>query len=159
METKTAAQVVGGIAALFVGWKIYRKLKPSGTDKADTNEAVANTDFIKKNKAILDKYIKIKKPTYSDAMYAGWKTALYKAMDGVGTNFDAIKNIMGYMMSDTDIVKLIDTFGIMNRKTNDPLSSGAEPLSLPSWFNEELDANQIYQINKIFSDKRIGFRF
>lgn len=159
METKTVGQFVGGVAALFIGYKIYRKLNPSGTDKADKDESVANTAFIKNNKAILDKYIKIKKPTYPDNMYVGWKTALYKAMDGVGTNVDAIKNIMGYMMSDTDVVKLIDTFGIMNRKTNNPLSSDATPLSLPGWFNEELTANQLYDVNKILSDKRIGFRF
>lgn len=152
----TGAGVIIGGFALF---KLYRAFNPSGTTNADKDEKVANTEFLKNNKAILDRYIKIKKPTYQDNMYLGWKNALYKAMDGAGTNFDAIKNILGYMKSDTDIVKLIDVFGIMNRKTNNPFSSDATPLALPGWFGEELNANQIYELNKILSDKRIGFRF
>jgi len=156
---KTPLTIVGIGAGLFIGYKAYKKLFPSGTDKADKNEAVANTDFITKNKNILSQYQKIKKQTYPDSMYAGWKTALYKAMDGVGTNTDAIKNIMGYMFSDTDVVKLIDTFGIMNRKTNNPFSSEAIPLALPGWFAEELSANEIFDINKILSKRNIGFRF
>lgn len=156
---KNIATGAGVIIGGFGLYKLYRAFNPSGTDNADKDETAANTSFINNNKKILAQYIKIKKPTYPDNMYLGWKNALYKAMDGVGTNFDAIKNIMGYMKSDTDVVKLIDVFGIMNRKTNNPLSSGATPLSLPGWFGEELDSNQIYQINKILSDKRIGFRF
>lgn len=156
---KTVGTVIGIGAGVFIGYKVYRKMFPSGTDSADKNEAAANTDFINKNKSILKAYEKIKKPTYSDNYYAGWKTALYKAMDGVGTNFDAIKNIMGFMQSDTDVVKLIDAFGIMNRKNNNPFSSDATPLALPGWFAEELNANQIFDINKILTNKKIGFRF
>lgn len=158
-QLKIGATVLGVGLGAFILYKGYRVLFPSGTTTADKTEATANTDFITKNKSILKQYEKIKKPTYPDAYYAGWKTALYKAMDRTGTNFDAIKNIMGYMMSDTDVVKLIDTFGIMNRKTNNPFSSEAVPLSLPAWFGEELSAGQTFDLNKILSAKKIGYRF
>lgn len=150
---------IGVVGGLFLLYKGYRMINPSGTTKADNQEATANTDFVKKNKTLLDKYIKLKKPTYADSYYAGWKAALYKAMDGAGTSVPVIKNIIGYMMSDTDVVKLIDAFGIMNRKTNNPFSSASTPLSLPAWFAEEMNDSDVYAINKILSDKKIGYRF
>lgn len=150
---------VGVVAGLWGAYKIYRSLNPSGTTKADNEEKAANTALVQDNKKLLDKYVKIKKPTYPDSYYAGWKTVLYKAMDGLGSSVPVIKNIMGYMQSDTDVVKLIDTFGIMNRKSNNPFSSEAVPLALPAWLNEELDDTDLHVVNKILSDKRIGYRF
>lgn len=156
---KTVVTVLGIGAGAFVLYKGYRMLNPSGTTKAENEEKAANTAVVQDNKKLLDRYVKLKKPTYPDSYYTGWKTVLYKAMDGIGSSVPVIKNVIGYMASDTDVLKLIDAFGIMNRKTNNPFSSEAVPLALPAWFNEELNDNELFEINKILSNKKIGYRF
>lgn len=151
--------VSGSAAALFLGYKGYKKLFPSGTDTADQEEKKANAESQKSSETLLTKYEKLKTPTYSNAMFTGWANSLYKSMDGVGTSYGAIINVMGYMQSDTDVLKLIVTFGVRNRKSNNPFSSEATPLTLPSWFAEELSDNEIANVNLILSKKRIGYRF
>ena len=157
------ARIAGGVVIVgvsgFILFKAYRHFFPSGTDKADKEESKANADTVKSANDLLSRYIKLKKPTFSDTMFKGWCDVLYKAMDGVGTNFGTIKNVIGYMSSDTDIVKLIVTFGIRNRKTNNQVSSEASPLNLNSWFAEELSDNEIFELNKLLSKKMIGYRF
>jgi len=159
IEFRAAAVLLTTSVAIFLGVKAYRKIFPSGTDKADKEESKANAESQKSAETLLTKYTKLKAPTYSNAMFTGWANSLYKSMDGAGTSFGTIKNVLGYMQSDTDVLKLIVTFGVRNRKTNNPFSSEATPLTLPSWFSEELSDNEIFELNKILAAKRIGYRF
>jgi len=162
-ETPPAGKIIMLLLGGFVAWKGYGLIKenlfPSGTTKADKGEETNNQQTVVENKKYLDKLVKLSKPTYSDAMYKGWADVLYKAMDGIGTSVPVINNVFGYMTTDTDVVKLIDTFGVRNRKTNNPFSSDATPLNLRSWLAEELASYEIDNLNKILYKKNIAYRF
>jgi hypothetical protein len=157
---KTVGTVVGIGVGLFAGWKIYKHFNPSGTERANRDEAAANTDFIKKNKEYLDQLIKKwRKPSYKDAMYSGWAKVLYTAMDQTGSSAGTVLNVFDKMKNDTDVVKLIDVFGIKNKKTINPFSSAATPMPLPDWINISLSSDDKKLLNKLLLSKLIAYRF
>jgi len=156
---KTVGTLAGIGAGIYFGRKLYKKIFPTGTEKADKEEKNANTETVTESKKYLDNLTKLKKPTYSDAIFKGWADVLYTAMDGVGTDFGAIVNVIKYMRSDTDVVKLVVTFGVRNKKTNNPFSSSSQALNLRAWFADELSNIEIGGLNKILAANKIAYRF
>ncbi len=156
-------RAVGGILTLaglsFIGFKVYRKIFPTGTDKANKEEANSNVDTVQSIDADIKRLSKIEKQSWTDATFKAWANVIYTAMDGVGTDFTKIENVIGNMRNTTDVLTLIKIFGIRNRKTGNPFSSEATPLNLRSWLTEELSDNEIFKLNKKLASKSIVYRF
>lgn len=156
-------KLVGGILAtagfIYIGVKTYRLIFPSGTTKANKEEANTNVDTVQSIDADIKKLSKIEKASWSEATFKAWANVLYTAMDGVGTDFAKIENVIGNMRNTTDVLTLIKIFGIRNRKTNNPFSSEASPLNLRSWLTEELSDSDLFKLNKKLASKSIVYRF
>ena len=97
--------------------------------------------------------------SYSDGQYQEFANSLWQAMDGWGTDNDKIMSVMDKMKNDTDILKLIDIYGI--RKISSGKGNPAPDLNdgLTAAFGDELSSSEINKINKKFEDKKIKFRF
>lgn len=89
------------------------------------------------------------KQTYLDSQYNSYADVLYTAMDGLGTNFDAIMRVFGAMKNDLDVAKLISAFGIK------------EDYNLTEWLADDLSDwfGEPEKLNKLLASKGITYRF
>lgn len=89
------------------------------------------------------------KQTYLDSQYNSYADALYTAMNGMGTNFDAIMRVFGAMKNDLDVAKLISAFGTK------------EDYNLTEWLADDLSdwLGEPDKLNKLLASKGITYRF
>ena len=60
----------------------------------------------------LDISIDKKNLSYDDNQYDAFAKTLYKAMDGMGTDEDAVSDVFSQMNTRSDVLKLISAFGV-----------------------------------------------
>lgn len=97
-------------------------------------------------------------PTYSDTQYESFAQVIYNAVDGWGTDEDAIYNVMQSMNNRADVLKLITAFGV--REWDDPAvpfqyKSG----SLSTALNADLNSSELSHVNSILQSKGINYQF
>ncbi len=98
-------------------------------------------------------------PTLPEAKLKDIANKLYEAMDGYGTNNEAIKNQIALLKNNDDFMGLVAAYGIKE------LSSGKyNPLpnfigNLPEAIANELSQSQISEINSILVKNSINIRF
>lgn len=79
--------------------------------------------------------------SYAEGQYKEWADQLYIAMKGAGTDEDTINAIMAKMKNDTDVLLLIDAFGVRDGEDLYEWIAGEYVFSVP--FNETLRNNGI----------------
>jgi hypothetical protein len=89
--------------------------------------------------------------TYTDNQYKDFANRLYTAMKGSGTDNSTIKDIFKQMNNITDVLKLVQTFGIRDGE------------NLQQWLDGEVHwfefTNIKKQINAILTEKGIFYKF
>lgn len=124
--------VIIGVAAYF-GNKLIKKItaaKPIEDVKDDVTQ-------LRKKQV----------PSYTDGQYNQYAQVLFSAMDGVGTDEEAIFRVMRYMKKDIDVAKLIVAFGVKGDNT------------LGAWLQDDLSSTDMEQVNKILANKGIKYQF
>jgi hypothetical protein len=94
--------------------------------------------------------------TYSEAQFDQFGDLLQAAMEGMGTDENAIYSVMDKMQSKLDVLLLIKAFGI--RYYQEFLNVG-ENYTLDQWFQNELSQSAIDDINAGLAAKGIVFYF
>lgn len=81
-------------------------------------------------------------PNYTDTQFNGWADSLHQAMDGQGTDEDAIKDVFHFMKNKADVLKLIKAFGIKDYTDDKLFVWNVKPLNLNEWLTTELDSEE-----------------
>ena len=124
--------IIAGVAIYF-GSKLFKNLSKKGS-LIQTKEDIL----------ILQQ---TQKQSYLDSQYTAYADVLFTAMDGFGTDEDAIFRVFTAMKNDLDIAKLINAYGL--RKDE----------SLAEWLQGDLSSSDMAKLNKILSTKGIKYQF
>ena len=101
----------------------------------------------KKLDELLDKEMSDENITLSDASLEMYAQKLYTAMEGGGTDEDAIYEVFGDMACKSDIIALIRTFGVRDGR------------NLVGWITSELNAKERTKLNSIIAANNINYKF
>jgi hypothetical protein len=141
-------------------------LKP----KKDLSDTKGSKDYLQQAKNILNNGLKQnqglpsaekdqqKLLTLPLSQYSQLATTLQTAMQGVGTNEDAVFRVFNQLSTNFDVLKLTEVFGMKNL-SNNPLGFGSESLNLIGWINAELSESEIRDLNKLLRSRQITFQF
>jgi hypothetical protein len=148
------AIVIVSLAGVSIGaYLIYKKIKNMAAEKDSKKEAGDIDDDLKKlTKAG-------KKLTLTPSQISGIANELFTAMNGYGTNYDAVLHAMVRVKNDVDLLAVVKSYGVRE------LSAGAwspEPNfkgTLGQAFVEELSAKEKLALNNMLARKGIGHRF
>lgn len=133
--TKIGLGVAGGAVVLIGGRYIYRKV----TRGKASNETIAATQTeaqqILKNNAHLPSDQQIR-ATATPAQMKIYANKLKKAMQGAGTDDDAVKDVASKINNDLDFLLLVDSFGVQD---DDDLATWLEDDGATEEFNAVLE--------------------
>lgn len=128
-KTKQGLIILIVLVAVFLAYKIVNNLlqsfgifdtKADTATKAAPKEAIKEIDAeikkitsdIAKSKVLTTAQKALIKPTYNKGTYATYAGGLFSAMNGVGTDTTAIENIFSNMKNRTDVLNLIQAYGV-----------------------------------------------
>lgn len=124
--------VIAGVAAWF-GNKLIKKIT-AAKPIDDVKDDVTN---LRRTQA----------PSYTDGQYNQFAQVLYSAMEGIGTDEEAVFRIIGYMKKDIDVAKLIVAYGVKGDET------------LGAWLQGDLSSSDMNKVNQILTSKGIKYQF
>ncbi len=133
IDTNKIIKIIVIIIAVVFGIRYFRKYMKKRKNKAVLNE--------------LDKDINVSKLTYHLSYYGIWANDLFNAMDGVGTDEQAIYDVFKKMKTKDDVLQLITAFGVQDNET------------LSQWLISELSSEERATLNRLLSDKNINYQF
>lgn len=94
---------------------------------------------------------------YTQTQLDSFADKLFMAMDGQGTDEDAVKEVFEYMQNKADVLELIKAFGI--RDYEDELFV-VYPYNLTQWLNADMDKADVKEyVNDILKSKNIKHSF
>jgi hypothetical protein len=155
--------IVGVGAVAFIGYQIYVTLK-NKQDLAKNLEAQKLADKeisdLKKNGIV---------PSLSPTQFEVFSAKISEAINGCGTDEDAIYQVFNSLKNRADILSLISAFGIRYYRP----CAGTDPISYTRWMinnntfggdlstllSYDLDSTEIAKINNILKAKNIDFTF
>jgi hypothetical protein len=157
--------MTAGAVILAVGgtYLIYRSIKKAA-DVSKANKA---------GKAAADELENLKRggiyPTLSDTTLENFCSALQNAMNGCGTDEDAVFSVFASLRNNADLLRLIMLFGVRFYEpcaASSPISylhwqwdSEAYGGDLPTWLTFDFSAADIEAINEILAGNRITIQF
>jgi hypothetical protein len=121
------------ILALIFGIVIYKKILAK----------VKGTRVIKD----LDQDIVTNNLSYPLSYYGIWAEDVYNAVEGMGTNEQAVFDIFKKLKNKDDVLQLITAFGIKDGET------------LSQWIIGDLGDDDKATLNRLLSDKNIDYQF
>jgi hypothetical protein len=143
---KSKAILIGIAVALilliliWIVGKNYGKIKASGVE-----------DVVEKAKKDIQK----NKLSFDPSWYESAADTIFRAMNGTGTDEDAIYRIFKLLNNKDDLLQLIISFGARESKTWYSRFKG----SLTEWIQDELDESEAKRLNKILTEKNIQYQF
>jgi hypothetical protein len=155
---------VGGIAIIgYITWNEIKKIKV----KKDLKEAMKVSNNAKSEANVLQR--KGMKASYGETQYESFALKLVEAMNGCGTTIDSVKQVFESMQNKTDVLRLIEFFGVRYYSpciASSPISyfrsyfdEKAFGGSLQTWLEYDLSSSEIENINNILKGKNIDFKF
>lgn len=133
---------------VYVGVKGIKKL----IDIAKSRELLSDSDT--QIKALQQNG---QQQNFSNAQYTAWAEAIAQAMNGYGTDEQAIENIIMQLHNDVDCYKLIQAFG--TRTVTGGWGIGDFTGNLAQCFASELDSGEIQDMNRNLRTRGITFQF
>jgi len=98
-------------------------------------------------------------PTYPASQFYAWANRIENAFFDIGTDEEAVFQIIGSLRNNADFLKLKEAFGT-REYTGGFLPGFVSPdLTLDGWIQQELDGSDINELNSILSRKGITYRF
>lgn len=155
-ELPTWAKGVFGVAVLagigIVGYGIYKKVHKTSQEK----QAL---ESIKDVNADIRKLLKYEKPSYIQSQYSGFADALFEAMQGLGTENDALTATFNKMKNTLDVLYLNQAFGIRDYKDDSLFGFNVKEMNLNQWISAELDDSEKKELNEMLSKKGIKYQY
>lgn len=146
----------GVLALLIVVVIIYIAIQAKNIVKG-ISDKIAEKKAEAETKSELKDYAKQGiKPSYPDSQFKAWSHKLQAAMDGFGTDEEAIYDVFRLMKNDADVLKLIDAYGT---RTFPGMWGGEVSFTLSSALQSELTRPEITKLNGILETAGIAYRF
>ena len=156
--TRGLVTVVGVGIGLFIIYKIYKKVQettsgivtPETAAKQEDRGWSRDIDKLNQNPAT--------RATITKAQAASFASSIHAALDGYGTDEDAIYAIFRHLKNDADFAEVANAYGTRE------VSSGAwnpEPNfngSMSAALTSEMSSDEKAVANKILADKKISYR-
>ncbi len=95
----------------------------------------------------IENLVDTKKLSYPLAKYQLFADSLFTAMDGLGTNLEAVGNVFNQINNINDLYQLIATFGVKKDE------------NLPQWIQGDLSWIEIRGLNLRLTEKGINYQF
>jgi len=121
------------IIALIFGLIIYKDLRKRSSGKSAIKE--------------LDKDIDTNHLSYPRSYYGIWAQDVYRAVNGMGTDEQAVFDVFKKMKNKDDVLQLITSFGVKDGET------------LSQWLIGDLGEDDKETLNRLLSDKDINYQF
>lgn len=134
---KQIAIIVGAILALIVVIWAFVAIKNKVSDTI-TNSKLVNE---------VNNEIDFNKITLTQSQINTLVSKLYAAMEGWGTDEDAIYEAFNTLNSYSDLQQLSKSYGVKESKV------------LREWLQDELDAEELAHVNEILASKNINYVF
>lgn len=134
---KQIAIIVGAILALIVVIWAFVAIKNKVSDTI-TNSKLVNE---------VNNEIDFNKITLTQSQINTLVSKLYAAMEGWGTDEDAIYEAFNTLNSYSDLQQLSKSYGVKDGKV------------LREWLQNELDAEELAHVNEILASKNINYVF
>lgn len=143
VPAKIGITLAGAGVGFLLGGQIS-KMIGSGASR-DTVETASNEleKLLKKNTSLPPGAQQI--PSFSPAQMKSYANKLYQAMDGIGTDNNAVKDVFTAMNHDVDLLLLIEAFGIKDDE------------NLTDWLNDDGATSYVNQI--LATKPKVTFRF
>lgn len=146
MKTGTKIAIGAGAAVVLAGggYMLYNSHKKKKAAREGVDMATTEAQQILKNNAHLpvDQQIRA---SYTPQQMKTYADKLHTAMDGLGTDNDAVKDVFSKMNNDLDILLLIEQFGV---RDDDDLGEWLADDGATEYVNEILETKS--QITKRF---------
>lgn len=158
-----AVKVIAVAGVALLGYSVYRSWKRN-QDLRDANKAAELANLELQQLAAQGIH-----PTLSNLQFENFSQTILEAVNGCGTDEDAIFNVFGQLGNEADIRKLISVFGVRYYRP----CAASDPISYSIWLANDqafggtlvtllyydLSDSDIGEINSILSRKGIDFRF
>lgn len=145
---------VGAMVAIFVAaYMINRAVKNKKALQGAKKETDATNDTVKTLTA------QGQKPTLDALKLSTISNQLFTAMDGYGTNVNAVYAAFANVNNDIDVVNLIKTYGIKEISTGAGNPSPNLKGTLSQALTDELSASEMTALNNLLARKGIKYRF
>jgi hypothetical protein len=156
--TRGLVTLVGVGVGLFVVYKIFKSVSNSlsGVETPESSAGKEDRGWASE----VDKYNQnpATKATISKPQAQSFAASLFAAMDGYGTDEDAIISVFNNLKNDADYAMIFNAYGVRE------ISSGAWNPSpnfkgtLSGALTDELDAEYKTKINNLMATKKIKYR-
>ena len=108
-------------------------------------------------------------PTYADSTFENFASQLVQAMNGCGTDENAIYQVYRQLRNDADLLRLTQIFGVRYYQPcewTSPVSYAIWQFNdkayggdLPTWLGYDLSSGEIENINSILAQAGISIRY
>lgn len=136
LTSKTIMIIAAVVVAIIVLYFVFRE-DPKRKDTKQSNDVVD-----KVNKEIIPNEV-----TLSTVQLQTICEKLYNAMDGWGTDTDAVYEAFSKAKTRSDILSIIGTFGVKDGET------------LEEWLYGDLSGSEIQHLNSVIASKGINYTF
>lgn len=156
--TRGLVTLVGVGVGIYIVYKIYKSISGTLTGEVTQQQAGAREDRGWASEADALNQNPATKATISKAQAQSFAQSLFTAMDGYGTDENAIIGVFKNLKNDADFAMVSNAYGVRE------ISSGAfnpEPNykgSLSGALTSELSQGWKDEINKILASKKIKYR-
>ena len=156
--TRGLVTVVGVGVGLFIAYKIYKSIAGtlSGVETQQTASAKEdrgwNTDVDKLNQNPATK------ATITTAQALLYANKLFAAMDGYGTDEDAIVAVFNNLKNDADFAMVMSSYGSREISSGSFNPSPNFKGTLGAALTDELDTEWTAKINNLLATKKIKYR-
>jgi hypothetical protein len=143
---KPLLYIGGAIVIVAVGYSLVKKVQ-GGIGSVFKDKTVGAKDFISVS-------VDTKKSTISDAEANNYANQLFNAMDGFGTNSNAIYTVLNKLQNKDDFRKVYNAFGkksyyIDGSPTASAYIFGYSNLDLIEWLDKEVGYSNLLTYNLI----------
>lgn len=156
---KTVMVVGGSALVLFAVYKLSKYFGDMATNKA--GQAAAGDLSKLASQGVY--------PTYADSTFENFASQLVQAMNGCGTDENAIYQVYRQLRNDADLLRLTQIFGVRYYQPcewTSPVSYAIWQFNdkayggdLPTWLGYDLSSGEIENINSILAQAGISIRY
>lgn len=156
--TRGLVTVIGVGVVLFVSYKIYKSITETLSGQLSPDKAAAQEDRGWASEVDKLNQNPATKSTISKAQAASYAAKLFAAMDGYGTDEEAIVAVFNNLKNDADFAMVMNAYGVRE------ISSGAWNPSpnfkgtLSGALTDELDTEWTTKINNLLASKKLKYR-
>jgi hypothetical protein len=158
-----AVKIIAVAGVALLGYSLYRRFRTSQDIKEANQAAALATSELQQ---LAQQGVT---PSYSLSQFENFSQTIVTAIDGCGTDEDAIYSVFGQMNNEADIRQLVATFGV---RYTQPCAASS-PISYTIWLANDkafggplgvflrfdLSDSEISHVNSILRTRGINYQF